>query len=897
MSRSRPDRTLVVALVSCGLLFVACAGMRRGGGPVRLVARWSDEPPAGLLDAEALAALQTPDSWSFESPDERERWSLRGLAALGVEGSSWRLGVEGSPTRLSRAANLSADAISAVVLRASESVVGRARLYWSGARGTFGRQRSVATTARPGDTQWRFEMMSQEDWVGTIQGLRFDLPTRSGGEIGLAGVEFVPAQDALARLVAKTWSVTLEAETRAALVVPPNLPAERSWSFAPEVTTLRLAYGLLPGRNCALRADLTATVAGDSVTRALFARDLLAPQDARWHEAAVDVRELAGQTVLLRLASRLAAPCQDPAPAIVFAIPELLRVAAHGEPPTPNLVLISVDTLRADRLGVYGYPRPTSPRIDAWARNAVVFETTVAPAPWTLPSHVSMLTGMTALGHGVNYQLPAPASLPFLAEILRAHGYSTAAWTGGSWMAPRYGIAQGFDLYHAWTAPDDWDGELAAHVETAIDWLRRSAAEPFFLLFHTFETHAPYLPREPFYSRWARHAGVRGGPTRIYDRLLPPNAEEGFLLRKQLVVGRDGQAGFGASPDEKIQLGITYDSGIAYADWQLGRLLDALFEHNLEERTLVVLTSDHGESLGEEGLVSHGHLHDSNLLVPWILALPDGRAMGKRIPTQVGLIDLVPTVLDLLGLPVPGGLDGRSLVPLLRGAAPAAPRLAAAYAGSSNLGLALYAGGHRKYVLNDTPWPPLAGTDALFQTGRTAGDEHLAAETAPMDRAFLHEQALRLLARGAGLHLRIWNGETVVLGGSLQGPCIHPLTVKSVAVRPGAVAWVRRQEVSFEVLPSETIELRIDSPTSPCLALYGSLSEDDDSFRLVLDPSAGREQLFGYVRDQWISLKAGAAPRTGVHAWLEGPFIESARDPVATDAALRRQLQALGYVQ
>ncbi len=895
MSRSRPGRALAVALVGGGLLLAGCGPASRGRQPSRLAARWSDEASGGLLDVEALAALRPPAAWRFGDPAERERWSLHGLAPTDADGEVWRLKAQERPARLSRHAELPAAAVTAVVLRAAGSVAGRARLFWSG-KGNFARERSVAARARPGAAEWRFELSGQQHWVGSIRSLRFDLPVAAGGSIALESVEFLPADEPLGPLLGRPWSVTLGSETRPALVVPPAAPAERRWALPAAATTLRLAYGLLPGNPCTVRGELTASVEGTSASQAPLRRDLPAPPDESWQEVVADVSDLAGRKVTLRLRSELVAPCPEATPALVVSLPELLSTPADQEPARPNLVLISVDTLRADRLGIYGYSvRPTSPRLDAWARRGVVFESAVATAPWTLPSHVSMLTGTGALAHGVNYRLPAPESLPFLAEILRARGYSTAAWTGGSWLAPRYGFAQGFDVYRAWTAPDDWDGELAAHVEAASEWLASAAVEPFFLFFHTFETHAPYVPREPFYDRWARAAGVRGAPIRIYDRLLPPLAEEGFALRKQLAAGRDGEAVFGASPDELLQVGVAYDSGVAYADRQLGRLLDALEARGLAERTVVVLTSDHGESLGEEGLVSHGHLHDSNLRVPLVLALPEGGARGTRIPTQISLADLVPTVLDLLGLPVPGGLDGRSLSPLLTGQPAATPRLAVAYAGSSNLGLALRADDRRKYLLNDTPWPPLAGREAVYELGE-GGVERLVTSAPEADLGAFRAAARRLLERGAGLHVRIWNGEPTPLTGTLRGPCVHPVAVKSVAGRTDAVVWVRRQEASFELAAGELVELRFDSPGSPCLEVRGGLG-GAAPFALTVDPALADEALLGLAAGRWGELPPHGSPRTGVRAWRVGPSDLPAADPAAADPDLLEQLEALGYVE
>lgn len=897
MRPSRPSRTLSLALAGGALWLAVGAGAGGCGRPgPRRLERWTDAAPIGSLDGETQAALAAPPAWRFADADERQRWTLRGLQATGGDVEGWRLVALEAQARLSRPAELAPRGIAAVVLRAASPVAGQARLYWSGRKGRFGRERSVVAQPGRGRREWRFSVGGERLWVGsgTIRGLRFDLPVAAGGEVVLESVEFVPAGDALRAVSGGPWSITLGGETRIALVVPPDEPAERRWLLPEEAETLRWASGSLPGAACPLRAELMAAVPGEPTPRTLWSHDLGGQQGESWREATVDVRDLAGREVGFELRSRPLGSCDAPAPALLVSLPELLTAAAEPRPPRPNLVLISIDTLRADRLGLYGYDRPTSPYLDAWARGAVVFEDAVAPAPWTLPSHVSMLTGMGALAHGVNGRLPAPDSLPFLAETLRAHGYSTAAWTGGSWLAARYGFAQGFDRYHAWTAPDDWDGELAAHVEEAVAWLRRSPPEPFFLFFHTFETHAPYLPREPFYSRWASDAGLRSAPERIYDRLLPPLAEEGFALRKQLALSRDGEAPFGTTPEERLQAGIAYDSGVAYADRQLGRLLEALAEDDLARRTLVVVTSDHGESLFEEGLVSHGHLHDSNLRVPWILALPDGRRAARRVATQVSLVDLVPTVLDLMELPVPGGLDGDSRAPAIRGAPEAVPSLAAAYAGSSNLGLALRAGGRRKYVVNDTPWAPLAGAEALVEL--EPGRERALPDPPAEALAELREEAARLLERSAGLHLRLWNGEGADLAGTLAGPCIHPLAVKAVAGRPGAVRWERRQEASFQVAPGETLELRFDSPGSPCLTAKGAVGAGP-AFALALDPALADQALLGLAGDGWRDLAPGAAPRTGLRAWRVGPADAPRGEPSQADPELREQLRALGYVE
>jgi len=163
----------------------------------------------------------------------------------------------------------------------------------------------------------------------------------------------------------------------------------------------------------------------------------------------------------------------------------------------PNIILISIDTLRADRLSLDGRQPPSSPRIDSWARrSAVTFRAAVAQAPWTLPSHCSMLTGLDPLHHGVNHPFEAaPDELVTLAERLSREGYYTAGITGGGWLHPRYGLADGYDRYRYWTGEQRGDEELAAHAEIAADWLEE-LREPFFLFPCTTST-----PRDEW-TRW-----------------------------------------------------------------------------------------------------------------------------------------------------------------------------------------------------------------------------------------------------------------------------------------------------------------------------------------------------------------------------------------------------------
>jgi arylsulfatase A-like enzyme len=302
--------------------------------------------------------------------------------------------------------------------------------------------------------------------------------------------------------------------------------------------------------------------------------------------------------------------------------------------PDPNLLLITVDTLRADHLGCYGYRRKTSPRIDALARQGARFETAITAAPVTLTSHASILTSTYPTAHGLlgnQRYLIDGERLTTLAEILQPRGWRTGAFVSASILSHRFGLADGFDIYE-----DSFDLEAdraerrgAETVDLALAWLRRAKGGPFFLWLHLFDPHGVYDPPEPYRSMF-----------------LPQRAK----------------------PAERPPKRALYDGEIRYADTQIGRVLDQLDASGMAPRTLVVLTSDHGQGLGQHGIAGHiRSLYDEVARVPLIVRLPGKVPAGRVVQRQVRTIDILPTALELIGLAPPDGIHGRSLVPLLEG--------------------------------------------------------------------------------------------------------------------------------------------------------------------------------------------------------------------------------------
>jgi arylsulfatase A-like enzyme len=342
----------------------------------------------------------------------------------------------------------------------------------------------------------------------------------------------------------------------------------------------------------------------------------------------------------------------------------LLAACAGPTPPAPpaNVVVIAFDALRADHLGCYGHPRPTSPRIDALAREGIVFETAVSPAPWTLPAFASMFTGLLPSHHRAGegklpYVSGLDAAQPTLASVLHDRGFRTAAFVSNTWVGPTVGLDRGFEAHEVLA-----DARGAADRATA--WLAHPPAERFFLFVHLFEPHAPYTPPPDDARLFV--APEYDGPFRTAFPTVWKNGVPEMRVDPHW------------TPEDRRRIGDLYDAEIHHADGLVGRLLDTLAAAGRAGDTLVVVVSDHGEELFDHGALDHGHtLFDELLRVPLVVRLP-GAAAGQRIAAQVSTVSLLSTVLDAVGVDAPPARDAPSLMPLVRGApaGPPAPVLA-----------------------------------------------------------------------------------------------------------------------------------------------------------------------------------------------------------------------------
>lgn len=457
-----------------------------------------------------------------------------------------------------------------------------------------------------------------------------------------------------------TGHFALGAVSRPAVALPRGGSVELPVTLPGGGGTLELFLGALP-LDDAFLADAPESLA--------LAGALRGPGSARLpFSARVNVGDL-GSAAWTRVRVELTDDLEEPGEArLVLEAPDVPRgvVPLLGAPRIlregasrrgwPNVVVVSVDTLRADHLGAYGSTDGATPHLDELAREAVVFEHVWSQSPYTLPAHVSLFSGQFPTVHGVKDPgvLVSPGRTRLLGEILAERGYATGAFTGGGLVGPNFGFARGFDRYgyvdplsnldsvrirEHYALQADSSVELARGetVDTALGWIRDHADVPFFLFFHTYAAHEFDPPVRDLRAVGSGLSGLYGDRKALESlgmtEVFPPPAPDGPTLERL----------------EELYLGAIHQS-----DAGVGRILEELRDLDLLDETILVVTSDHGKELGDHGLVGHGHsLYEELLRVPLLLRVP-GHPPG-RVEEPVMLVDVAPTVLDLLGLEVPLG--------------------------------------------------------------------------------------------------------------------------------------------------------------------------------------------------------------------------------------------------
>jgi arylsulfatase A-like enzyme len=434
-----------------------------------------------------------------------------------------------------------------------------------------------------------------------------------------------------------------------------------------------VSFRLTPSRNARLHVGLGVTakdvpvkfrVQVEGVKPDLYSQTMSDPDS--WADADVDLSAFAGRTIKLTLSSESARE----GTVALWANPLITTAPASRR---PNVLIYMIDTLRADHASLYGYSRETTPFLKKLGASGVVFDDCQAQATWTKASTASLMTSLYSFTHGiVNDYDTIPNGAFTLAEQLRLAGYVTASAVANPFAGRTTGLQRGFDYVFEYPVvlrnrsdASDRGTDSAAVNKLAFSWLERHREEPFFLYAHTTDPHAPYRPPAPFDAKFGKPS-----ESAEFDRTY-------MKLRKEreygggTVINRASCAKAGVDPDRFITQAIDrYDGEILHNDKSFELLVGKLNELGVLDNTLIIVVSDHGEEFWDHGWTAHGHtvyqeLTHSALLMWNPKLLPSAR----RVADPVQLIDVMPTVLDLLGLCAPNLIQGQSLVPLARGQA------------------------------------------------------------------------------------------------------------------------------------------------------------------------------------------------------------------------------------
>jgi arylsulfatase A-like enzyme len=426
----------------------------------------------------------------------------------------------------------------------------------------------------------------------------------------------------------------------------------------------------------------------------------------------------------------------------------------------PNIVLVSIDTLRADHLGAWGYDRGTSPELDAFAEDAVRFSRAFGQAPTTTPAHMSIFTGLVPAVHRVSNlhegepQALDPAITTFT-ELLREDGYYTAGFHGGGNVDGSLGFDRGFDFYSPDYVSYNWMGAWSdpRDLDAIRHWVRlsRERGKPLFLFLHHYVCHSPYVSapeaiRDRFLDGRAAHGLARGAGDSEKGRMIEMlDRRTGGAAKKLLQWGmfREVHDRFWrgvdiSRPDHRAHVVALYDAQIAYADWLFGRVRKLLAEEGAWDDSVVVVLSDHGEEFGEHGGKEHRQLFAETLHVPLLIRFPAGVGRrGATVDAPVRTMDVMPTIFDALGLPLGIPIQGASFLPLVDGKGSYAPPMVTY--DDRDFERVRVVDGDLVYTNQHTD----QGDDWLFDEARDPGERHNLASERPADLERLRQRAER----------------------------------------------------------------------------------------------------------------------------------------------------------
>lgn len=453
----------------------------------------------------------------------------------------------------------------------------------------------------------------------------------------------------------------IEATVRPSILLFPETSVSWKAFEIPENAEFRCALCLVEENPNPVKITLTG-MDRDGGTHEIFQKELKG-NSKRWIELKAELSFLSGCEVAFTLncfyASGGRPDTVTQPPMVCCGAP-----AVYSENQGLNLILISLDTLRHDRLGCYGYEQPVSPTMDLFAKEGFQFMNFYAQAPYTLPSHASLFSSLYPTVHGMHdFRGRMTEGITLLAERLAEHGLATASFNNGGFVSHEFGFHRGFDLYCEVDPIGHWylmgrspdnpnrlaDGSPGS-LDKALTWLREVKGKRFFLFLHTFMIH-DYLPPKDLAMHFNENCPSRLRPAEKNCRLI--NHE----YVKEHGISRDDLAHF-------VNM---YDATVKAADNMVGKVLSQLEELGLLDTTIVVITSDHGEEFMEHGSVQHGKsVYDEVIHVPLLMHVP-GMEGGKKVDTFINQVDVMPTLLEIMGIPPVKGMQGHSFLPLMKG--------------------------------------------------------------------------------------------------------------------------------------------------------------------------------------------------------------------------------------
>lgn len=535
------------------------------------------------------------------------------------------------------------------------------RANWISAQADqWGTNPGALLSVSSGETKEYIVPLEGETWAGTITALKFFPAWNTATDVEISRIELLgaPEQRPASLTVVDGEEVTREVFFGSREAWRVTVPEQGR--FEAQVTLSPMAWQNY--QTDGVRFTVTVDD-GNGSTRLVGGRTVApttAAADRSWLPLQADLSAWSGKDVLLQLeVDSLESTAGDLA---WWGAPMVYSMARDAEA-TP-VILISLDTVRAEQLGVYGYDRETTPFLKDWAADdAVVFENAIVQDGWTLPSHMTMLTGLYPKNHGVTPERHLAESVVTMPETLQAEGYQTGAFTSVTWwLQPFHGFQQGFDVYGN---PAPYRHGFATN-RRAYDWLDTHAAGDFFLFLHNYDAHSKShtlgytRPYQPELQRYAKYSTE-------FDPAPPLTREgKGDLRASQFLIASN-QKKITLSETEHNYIVALYDDAIRSVDGALEDFMAALKARDLYDRALIIITADHGEGMDEHAKWMHEQAYDTCVHVPLIVKFPEGKHAGERFTPMVQLVDIYPTVADTLGLDAALPGDGQSLLALLDG--------------------------------------------------------------------------------------------------------------------------------------------------------------------------------------------------------------------------------------